>query len=525
MGKYYGITIGPVFNTLSLSTKPAGLWCGSYLFSYLTRKLCEAFVRSGISPEDFMSPYVEAVYEKGTAEVQQKIKGVGLYHDRIVFRADDRTMEEISDIADRVKRELSSRIAEAAQRVSDEEFIRTYLQIHIVCRELEDEVNPVLELAGYLDASELMYNFNQDYVSNPLVDLFDKDREDGRSAAELLKKSFLVRDCGGEWPLLEKDSSDIMSMKDIAGVCAEKKSFRQSKYCAIVKADGDYMTGVLKGLTDKEKPGTIRGFSGCCLEYEVKAAEEIKKYGAVNIYAGGDDLMFLAPLTGVDGRSLFELLKTIRGIFEEAYRPYRTEQGYPTLSFGVVIHYYKFPLYEWANEAEHALQCGAKSIPGKDFLAVRWIKHSGKEGVLAFEKIDKSGLYDKFLELLNTVQQMDTSDAAEVFLSSIPQKIRIFQTLFRQALVCGNHSMEYFMCNTFDSSIHKKDEIERCLKRVLELAFAVREYALELSDEKLGKISDSLFEGRLKDQYDFMIQLILHILQTARFLVERKGED
>ena len=506
MGKYYGITIGPVFNTLSLSTKPAGLWCGSYLFSYLTRRLCEAFVRSGISPEDFLSPYVDAVYENGTVQVQQKIKGVGLYHDRIVFRADDRTMEEISDIADRVKRELSSKIAEAVKRVSDEEFIRTYLQIHIVCRELEDEVNPVLELAGYLDASELMYNFNQDYVSNPIVDLFDKDREDGRSAAELLKKSFLVQDCGGEWPLLEKDSSDIMSMKDIAGACAEKESFRQSQYCAIVKADGDYMTEVLKGLTDKEKPGTIRGFSGCCLEYEVMAAEAIKKYGAVNIYAGGDDLMFLAPLTGADGRSLFELLKTIRGIFEEAYKPYRTEPGYPTLSFGVVIHYYKFPLYEW-------------------FLAVRWIKHSGKEGVLAFEKIDKSGLYDKFLELLNTVQQMDTSDAAEVFLSSIPQKIRIFQTLFRQALVCGNHSMEYFMCNTFDSSIHKKDEIERCLKRVLELAFAVREYALELSDEKLGKISDSLFEGRLKDQYDFMIQLILHILQTARFLVERKGED
>ena len=136
MGKYYGITIGPVFNTLSLSTKPAGLWCGSYLFSYLTRKLCEAFVRSGISPEDFLSPYVEAVYEKGTAEVQQKIKGVGLYHDRIVFRADDRTMEEISDIAVRVKRELSSEIAEAVERVSDEGFIRTYLQIHIVCREL-----------------------------------------------------------------------------------------------------------------------------------------------------------------------------------------------------------------------------------------------------------------------------------------------------------------------------------------------------------------------------------------------------
>ena len=525
MGTYYGITIGPVFNTLSLSTKPAGLWCGSYLFSYLTRKLCEAFVRSGISSEDFLSPYVETVSEKGMVKVQQRIKGVGLYHDRIVFRADDRTMEEISEIAGRVKRELSSKIAEAVQRVSDEEFIRTYLQIHIVCREMGDEVNPVLELAGYLDASELMYSFNQDYVSNPIVDLFDKDREDGVSAAELLKKSFLVRDCGGEWPLLEKDSSDIMSMKDIAGVCAEKEAFRQSKYCAIVKADGDYMTGVLKGLTDKEKPGTIRGFSGCCLEYEVKAAEEVKKYGAVNIYAGGDDLMFLAPLTGVDGRSLFELLKKVRGIFEEAYRPYRTEQGYPTLSFGVVIHYYKFPLYEWTDEAEHALQSGAKSIPGKDFLTVRWIKHSGKEGVLAFEKIDKSGLYDKFLALLNTVQQRDTADTAEEFLSSIPQKIKTFQTLFRQALVSGNHSTENCMRNTFDCSIHKKDAVERCLKRVLELTFAVREYALALSDEKLGKISETLFEDRLKDRYDFMIQIILHMLQTARFLVERKGED
>lgn len=113
-------------------------------------------------------------------------------------------MPEISEIAEKTKRELGKRLAEAANRAEAEDFMSRYLQIHIVCREVGDDENPVVALSKYLDISELMYTFNQNYVSNPILDLFDKDRDDGISAANFLKKSFLIEDCRGQWPLIKK---------------------------------------------------------------------------------------------------------------------------------------------------------------------------------------------------------------------------------------------------------------------------------------------------------------------------------
>ena len=103
-----------------------------------------------------------------------------------------------------------------------------------------------------------------------------------------------------------------MNMEDIAGTCTAVKDLKQYKYCALIKADGDNMTRVLVNLKEHDK---IQDFTKCCLNYEVEAVKEIKNYGAVNIYAGGDDLMFIAPLTGSNGDTLFNLLKSIRNKF------------------------------------------------------------------------------------------------------------------------------------------------------------------------------------------------------------------
>ena len=41
---YIGLTIGPIFDTLNLASTPAALWAGSYLFSSLTKTICELLV-------------------------------------------------------------------------------------------------------------------------------------------------------------------------------------------------------------------------------------------------------------------------------------------------------------------------------------------------------------------------------------------------------------------------------------------------------------------------------------------------
>lgn len=47
-----------------------------------------------------------------------------------------------------------------------------------------------------------------------------------------------------------------------------------------------------KKNNDKE----VINFSAACLKYTKKCAELIGDYGGVTIFAGGDDLLFLAPL-------------------------------------------------------------------------------------------------------------------------------------------------------------------------------------------------------------------------------------
>lgn len=525
MAQYYGITVGPIMQTLMLTAKPAGLWCGSYIFSYLVRNLCEALMGSGVDKKDFLAPCFETQKnDDGDLEIVQAIRGVGLFHDRIIFKGKDKTMPEISEIAEKTKRELGKRLAEAANRPEAEDFMTRYLQIHIVCREVGDDENPVVVLSKYLDISELMYTFNQNYVSNPILDLFDKDRDDGISVANFLKKSFLIEDCRGQWPLIKKGDTSIMNMEDIAGTCTAVKDLKQYKYCALIKADGDNMTRVLVNLKEHDK---IQDFTKCCLNYEVEAVKEIKNYGAVNIYAGGDDLMFIAPLTGSNGDTLFNLLKSIRNKFYKAFK----DQAYeylPTLSFGVVIHYYKFPLYEWTQEANAALENGAKKVKDKDTLVVNLTKHSGKKRMLVLEKIHQSEVYTEFLKLVEAVQRGSITTQGsfqEEFLSSVPQKLQMFQTVFLEALRYGDQAVANFMENTFDAQWHGKDKIEAYLNRILSLTLAIRKYALGISKEKLETLNENLYRGTIKNVYDFMYLLLCDMLQTASFLIEKKEDE
>lgn len=525
MGKYYGITVGPIVQTLMLSAKPAGLWCGSYIFSYLVRNLCEALMHSGIDAEDFLSPCFEVQKDKcGDIRIIQDERGVGLFHDRIIFKGKKKTMSDISEIVNKTKFELGKKMENAAKCKGTAEFISQYLQIHIVCKEVEENKSPVLVLSKYLDISELMYTFNQNYVSNPILDLFDKDREDGISAAKLLKESFLVEDCQGEWPLIKKGETTIMSMEDVAGACKDIENLKQYRYCALVKADGDSMSRSLNTLKEHSK---IRDFTKCCLSYEVEAVRAIKRYGGMNIYAGGDDLMFLAPLTGNDGNTLFELLKLIRDIFHKTYQTQKYTYT-PTLSFGVVIHYYKFPLYEWINEANNALENGAKKIINKDALVVNLIKHSGKKRMLIFEKIHQSEVYMEFLDFVRMIQNnyiSNSNNLQEKFLSSVPQKLKIFQTLFLKALQYGDQAVENFMKNTFDAELHGEKEVKEYLNRIVRLTLAIRRYTLNMSRDKLKELNENLYRGTLNNEYDLMFFLLCDMLQFVGFLIEKRGDE
>ena len=104
--KYIGITVGPIVETLLLTTKPAGLWGASYIFSYFSKTLIENLIESkNVKKEDFIIPL-------WTDEISKKVKEsqVGLLHDRIIFRINKNTdLSAIEKTINRTKEDVAKK--------------------------------------------------------------------------------------------------------------------------------------------------------------------------------------------------------------------------------------------------------------------------------------------------------------------------------------------------------------------------------------------------------------------------------
>ena len=73
------------------------------------------------------------------------------------------------------------------------------------------------------------------------------------------------------------------------------------KYFCIVQADGDNMGKTIQN-------GNVAAISTALIQYAAAAVPKISDYGAMPIYAGGDDLLFIAPVVGKDGKNIFDLI-------------------------------------------------------------------------------------------------------------------------------------------------------------------------------------------------------------------------
>jgi CRISPR-associated protein Cmr2 len=172
--------------------------------------------------------------------------------------------------------------------------------------------------------------------------------------------------------------------------------FKIHKYFAIVASDGDSMTEYIKTLKteriEKSEDVTVTEFSKDCFDYAEKASATIGDFGGMTIYAGGDDLLFLAPLQSNNGKTVFDLCNELSELFKERVAG---NNNTPTVSFGISIRYVKFPLYEALNSAYSALKEAKESRDKKNSMYIDWQKHSGqsvklcvaKEGFELFQKI------------------------------------------------------------------------------------------------------------------------------------------
>lgn len=239
------------------------------------------------------------------------------------------------------------------------------------------------------------------------------------------------------------------------------------KYIAIIHADGDNVGKMVKAIGGK--PEEIPGFSQALLDYSYTATEEVVRYGGAPVYMGGDDMLFFAPVCNrnADNRNIrktiFDLLDLLdtkfkvgvadryKGLITAYYDSENIEvekRLYPTLSYGISITFYKFPLYEAKNMSYELLYEIKNFTKDKNAVNVKLMKHSGQTLPFFIPKDVKnaSNLWKAFLDLV------DSTNSSGEFLNSFTYKLNTLKPLITHAASRGNIRLHNLFKNSFNEN-------------------------------------------------------------------------
>ncbi|MCF8245536.1 MAG: type III-B CRISPR-associated protein Cas10/Cmr2 [Saprospiraceae bacterium] len=488
---YLTLTIGPVVETLLTARRTREMWAASYLFSYIIRETistaCDANVElDGTAPILLGNVLLPVLQTDATNEYTY---GAGLYPDRIFLKATDPANDAkrlnaavdkvLETIGEKAKRTYSFKykqgVAEktGSQSVSEAEFkkyLHDYLRINILQNELEDGENIVAAITPYLDASEqyarLLPSEKPD-SRNPLMLFFDN-----ANASFLKADGFKENKNRGFESLMEiatkgLERLDAERYKAVVGLEDDEEQFiaqaksefsaefrAYHKYVAIVHADGDNVGKVVAKVA--KDPTQLKEFSQRLRDFALEATRKVHEYGGSPVYAGGDDMLFIAPVA-CGGQTIFSLLKEIDESFMEILVEFAKEVKaheelddsgnqvpnetlLPSLSHGVSISFYKYPLFE-ARNASFGQMEAIKHDGEKNGIGVKFLKHSGHAINFVLHKHRKD-TYLAFLKLLEA-HQPDDSD----FLNSFTYKLENQRVLLSAAASNKGMLSDFFQNN------------------------------------------------------------------------------
>jgi len=421
--KYTAITIGPIIKTLSLVRKPRELWSASYLFSYLMGCIIDAV------PEQFeiISP----------AKLNKKKSAVGLYPDRVFIKHLE--LKEAEDIIEQSRKAFASAL-------NLNNAVNDYFNIMSVSIEASSDGEAVRTLNEKLDVMELCCTPTNEVSSQEILSLIKKIKHSPLFKLAFESEDFpieMLSDIASselsslkptEWGearvqsnKIEKDKNSIVNEEDhfyllLKENCPEEyKTYH--KYICVIQADGDNMGSVVSNIPN----GKLSAFSKDLLNFGEKSCKIIEAFGGLPIYAGGDDLLFIAPVVGKESRNILDLVKNL----DKEYQTIRVKvenyhilkEGKPlttSMSYGISISYYKFPLYEALESARNLLFENAKHIEGKNALAWKLQKNSGSSFSGRCSKSDE--VYKLFEKVVKTTSE-------DHLVTAVAHKIRVNDSL------------------------------------------------------------------------------------------------
>jgi len=437
---YAGFTIGPIYDVLSSARKTRELWFGSYFFSWFMEKMIEELAKNNAI--EFLVPYVAIPFQSNNSItgkyhdrfiILSSLDKNNLYNE--LQTASDNTIEYFVDMIDNlIKRSGKYITGKNKDNVRNE--LKGYIQRNFVVLEQSaiDEGNVIKSISRYLDSMEENRFFNTGILDTtcsicrtlPAVmeddiysriwtgTVYSEDKKKGKlcplcfirytcyksdeiktkikqtnfryppildiSARELLTDEVINTNTDlFKYPEKDYDFEDIeKAVKSVYGKDKAKEIIKPyHKYLAVLQADGDNLGEVLKQYP---KPDDIAiKFSKPLLDFAKEAEVIINSYKGHPIYIGGDDILAFMPVAvkGNNGST-----KTAFDLAVELSDKYRNivdnNQGKTSLSIGINIAYYKYPLSRALRNVRDQLFVKAKE-GSKNALAILLTKHSGHQ--------------------------------------------------------------------------------------------------------------------------------------------------
>ena len=336
---YIAYTIGPIYDTILASLndeqKTKRLQAGSAFFSNFMRELLIAI------KDDFT---VLVPHTGGDA--LSKGGNMGVFHDRFIAispKAEEKIREIFAQRLKEVQHLIAKEIGDPSLTAYFDEAMQNHLLVasNEALKSVDDNI--IFALNKLLDALELQRRFSLEPLlkeHNPILSYQQKHIETSR-------------------------------VKTIEAISKEIGM----PYYAVVTADGDKMGDKIKSLATEDVAG-IRPLSKTLYNF-FTAKEEggdlydltTERHGGILIYAGGDDILALLPVKKEDN-TVLDYIQTL----DKRFKKHVGDDV--SLSFGVNIAYYKYPLRDAVNEAFDLLYDAKSHAPNS--VSIKLTKHSGQ---------------------------------------------------------------------------------------------------------------------------------------------------
>lgn len=563
MTHYLAFTLGPIYATLRQARKTRELWAASYVFSALMRELLEELKSKGVIAQNESNLIAPIVGKRSK-------NGAGIFPDRCFIKVSEEITaiiikKIISGTIERVNKllpkqpptfDLANTLRIFAAQISSEEANTQsiILQLNNILDALE--LQPLVpkgdaKLVGVLE--ENVQNLYRDGGKSDVFISFDHDKQ--QRLPSILELATTELNANGrqnkyyeilteptniailEYQKQQKNNKEGRKFAELHEAEAQEKALLKlkstfpeavkfrDKYVCFIKADGDNVGKTIAAIGNNEEG--IRKFSMALGKFADDAVKKIIDFKAIPVYAGGDDLLFIAPVQNAVGEHIFKLLGDLDIIFpgselEALGKEYNPGFDFkPSLSFGLSISYYKYPMSEALDNMDYLLFKEAKHFTGKNALSFRVLKHSGQAFGTTIGKGDKDEAFKKFSSLL-----LESIKPDPTFLTSVMHRLTELKPFMEDSL--QNGGTEYFFKHHFNESDHTtsgSQDYLKAVRRLCEAAWEDEKHRREFEKSEKRKLGVSEDEINLiVPDIDVVTNQIYAVLRFVQFLIQKDHE-